>query len=315
MAWTTATLLAHTRRVASLPSVATAAGYTDADILAHADAALQSHLAPLVVNSRDEHGIHFETLSVASGQEYLRLPSRVAAGRLRDVVRQGTTPQSWLSMPRYEPEDVARLNPPIPAGPVSSAFVIEAGFLRFVPVPTQAMTLRISYVRTPSSLVTTATCLRVTGIDVNTGNWTVSGTTGVGPWDIILQSNGDSFADGIAASVVSPTVFNLLPYSQMPRFVNTAAETQRYIAEGLWTCPAGSTCIVPLPDILSALLAQRTAVGVMNAIGDAEGVDRASAVLERMEREVVPVMSERVEGEPQVLRPRAMSRGRAFWRP
>ena len=123
------------------------------------------------------------------------------------------------------------------------------------------------------------------------------------------------FRSNISASVVSASVFTFAPYSQMPRYVNTAAETGRYVTEGLWTCPTGFTCVVPLPDILSALLAQRTAIGVMNAIGDSEGVDRAQAALERMEREVGPVLSERVEGEPQVLRPRAMSRGRAFWRP
>jgi hypothetical protein len=317
MAWTTTTLLAQMRRIASLPSSTTADGYTSSDLLAHADTALQGDVLPLVTNARDEHGVHFEDVVVPSGQQYVRLPPRVLAGRLRDITRASptTSPTSYLSVPRLEPEDVAAVGLQVPAGPDAVAVVIESGWLRVVPTPTSSVTLRISYIRTPSTLATVASCFHIQAVTpgANVVMTTFTGTPASARFDILLQSNGDSLGDRLFnfGGGAGACTFTASDFS--PRFINTTAETGRYVVEGLWVCPAGTTCVIPLPNVVATLLAYRAAINFMHAIGDTEGVARAQDAADRMTAQVVPVINERIEGEPQVVRPRFGARGRSLW--
>lgn len=323
MAWTTTTLLAQIRRVASLPTSASVAGYTDADLLAHADAALQGRVAPLVANARDEHAIHTVDVAVAAAQSTVRLPPRVASGRLRDVTMLNPN-GAYVSVPRFEPEDVARGAFQTPATPQSVAVVVQAGFLRIVPVSTTAMTLRLSYVRAPPQLAAVSACTLVTALTAGTPNITAThtGTIAAGNYDFVLAGNGDSLAD--VAPTVTPGVGSttFAAASMSPLFQNIQTECSRYVTEGLYLCPsagflggeyASTTCIVPLPNNLSALLAQWAAVAVLQAIGDDEAAGRITRMATEMEAQLVPLLSERIEGEPQVVRPTFQNRG-GRWR-
>lgn len=315
MAWTTTQLLAHVRRVASFPTSSTMAGYTDADLLAHADAVLQGRVAALVAKARDEHAVHFVDVSVPAGQQFVRLPPRVGAGRLRDVTvawpSVGAT--SYVSVPRLEPEDIATWLQPVAAAPNRIAFVMQAGFLQIVPQPNVAVTLRISYLRAPPTLAAVSTCFAATGLTAGSPVVvTHAGTTTSVPFDFVMVSNGDSLTDNITPSAAGAGSTSFLSTSMNARFINTAAECARYLAEGFYLCPSGTSCIVPLPDMLSPLLAMRTAAAATVAIGDFEAGGRLEAQADNMERELVPLISERVEGEPQRLRP-AMHRRRAAW--
>jgi hypothetical protein len=320
MAWTTTQLLAHIRRVASLPTSSGMAGYTDADLLVHADAVLQGRVAPLVANARDEHAISTVDVAVASGQATVRLPPRVAAGRLRDVTMATADGAGFVSVPRLEPEDAAQFSLSVPTSPQSVAIVVQAGFLRIVPAPTSAMTLRFSYVRTPSTLAEVVSARLVTNIiqgsfiggsniEFQHGALTLSGAQ-----DVVMTSNGDTLGDSVlpSSTALGVTTFRLVDLS--PMFANASPEWARYVTEGVYLCPAGTTCIVPLPDAVSSLLVYRAAAAVMQAIGDTEAAGRTEGLADRMEQQLVPLLSERIEGEPQVVRPTFQNRGRGNWR-
>lgn len=315
MAWTTTQLLAEIRRVAFVPTTSTQAGFTDADLLVHADAALQGVVAPLVANARDEHAVHTVDVAVASGQTTVRLPPRVGAGRLRDVTMLSSDGQTYVNVPRFEPEDVAGIRSGSGIAPQSIAIVVQAGFLRVFPAPAAALTFRISYVRTPSPFALVSTCVAVTGFTPGAAQLTVShaGSLVTSPWDFILVSNGDSLADSAPFVVpsVGSTTFNNAAMS--PMFSNIQAELNRYRDEGVYLCPAGTSCIVPLPDMASSLLAYRAGVYLMHSIGDADAAGRAERIADRMTDQLLPLLSERIEGEPQTIVPQLHRRGRN-WR-
>jgi hypothetical protein len=315
VAWTTTQLLAHIRRVASLPAAATATGYTDADLLVHADSAL-SRVSALVANARDEHAIHTVDVAVAANQVSVRLPPRVASGRLRDVTVQLPSATGYVSVPRLEPEDAAQYSLSIPTTPQSLAVVVQAGFLRIVPASTSALNLRLSYVRAPPALAAVSTCTLVTALTAASPNITAthSGTIAAGSYDFTLLSNGDSLGDSVATVVAGAGSTTFAAANMGPMFVNVQAECTRYVTEGLYLCPAGTTCVVPLPNSLSPLLAYRAASAFMVAIGDSEGSAALERMAERMEEQLVPLLSERIEGEPQVVRPTFQNRGRGSWR-
>lgn len=316
MAWTTTQLLAQIRRVASLSSVSSAAGYTDADILVHADSVLQGRLAPMVANARDEHAIHSVDVSVAAGQSTVRLPPRVSAGRLRDVTQLASDGVSYISLPRLEPEDVAQYGLSVPTSARSLAVVVQAGWLRVVPASTVAMTLRLSYVRAPSSLAALSTCTAVTALTAGSPNITAThtGTLSAGSYDFVLVANGDSLGDSVPTVTPAVGSTTFAASNMSAAFQNLSGECARYTAEGLYLCPAGTTCIVPLPSNLSTLLSQWAAVGVCSAIGDFEASARHERLAVAMEEQLVPLLSERIEGAPQVVRPTFQNRGRNLWR-
>lgn len=314
MAWTTTTLLAHIRRVASLPTAATVVGYADADLLAHADAQLAAHLLPFVAKHRDEHGVHH--LDISATSEYVRLPPRVAAGHLRDVTRPSPSGgPGYVSVPRLEPEDASDWTLGTPVGPSALAVVLQSGFLRLIPAPVVSTVLRLSYVRTAPSLTPVSNCGLASNITPGTPNITVnySGTIASSVVDYILLSNGDSLGDSVPAvggggTVTSPAT------SMFGTFANSSAECNRYVAEGVYLCPEKTSCVVPLPDLLSPLLAYRTAIAVMHSIGDREAADRLEALAERMTSELSFHIGERIEGEPQRVRPAFHRRARGLLR-
>lgn len=318
MAWTTTQLLAHIRRVASASTATTAEGYTDADLLVHADAALMATLGPLVANARDEHGIHAVDVAVAAGQTTVRLPPRVAAGRLRDITQLAANGVDYVGVPRLEPEDVAMPGFGTPRGPGILSVVVQAGFLRLVPTPTTAVTLRLSFLRAPPALATLGTATLLTGLTAGTPNITAThaGTLATGRWDFILKGNGDSLGDSVQTVVAALGSTTFAASGMYPAFQNASAECARYVSEGVYLCPEGTTVVVPLPDAWSPIVAQKAAIAFMTAIGDSEAAGRASEQLERMESQALTLVSERVEGEPQVVRPTFQNRGgfRAGWR-
>ena len=316
MAWTTTQLLAHIRRVASLPVSSTQAGLADADLLAHADAQLQASLVPLVSASRDEHAIHFVDISTTA--EYVRLPPRVAAGHLRDVTMTVAGNTGRQSLPRLEPEDAADWQGGPALSASSMAFVVQAGFLQLLPAPTSSVSLRISYVRTPPTLALVSACTAVTNLTTpgtTLVTATHAGTLAAGNYDFVLSSNGDSLGDSVptVTPAVGSTTFAVSTMGG--NFSNTSGEATRYVAEGIYLCPAATTCVIPLPDLLSSLLAYRAAIAVMTAIGDDEKAGQLLATADAMEGALRTHIAERVEGEPQRIRPRFQLRARgAFWR-
>lgn len=312
MAWTTTTLLAHLRRVASLPVAATVTGYTDADLLSHCDAVLQGRLAPWVANSRDEHAVSTVDVAVASGQTSVRLPPRVAAGRLRDVAVQAPDGTSFVSMPRIEPEGAVLGWPSPPQGALGTSFYVQGGFLRLYPTPNAAMTLRLTFPRTPPTLAAVPSAGAATNITAGSPNVTFAhaAVTLSGAQDVVLASNGDTLGDSVPIASASSGSTQLAAANLSPLFVNVQAECTRYRDEGVYLCPAGTTCVLPLPDVASPLLVQRAAVAFLSAIGDDEAADRIAQQADAMELALTPLISERVEGEPPVVVQSATSRHR-----
>jgi hypothetical protein len=315
MAWTTTQLLAEIRRVASVPTASTATGYADSDLLVHADAALQGIVAPMVANARDEHAVHTVDVAVAAGQATTRLPPRVAAGRLRDVTVLSSDGQTYINVPRFEPEDIAGLRSGNLASPLSVSVVVQGGFLRIFPQPTSAMTFRISYVRTPSPFALVSTCTQATGFIAGTPQFTAqhAGTLVGATWDFVMLSNGDSLGDSVPAVIPSVGSTTFTASAMSPMFINATAELVRYRDEGVYFCPAGTSCIVPLPDMASSLLAYHAAINLQQAIGDLEASTRTERIAQRMTEQLLPLLSERIEGEPQTIVPQLHRRGRN-WR-
>jgi hypothetical protein len=136
---------------------------------------------------------------------------------------------------------------------------------------------------------------------------TYGGAAPVGLQDLVLVSNGDSLGDSLTASGGGPGVITYLESALNPMY--SPADVARYALEGLYICPAGTSCLVPLPDVASTLLAYRAAIAWMHAIGDVDAAQRTEGIAGRMQEQLTPLLSERIEGEPRTIRPTLQNRG------
>jgi hypothetical protein len=102
-------------------------------------------------------------------------------------------------------------------------------------------------------------------------------------------------ADSVAGTNVAPgtavlkTAFTLT-------FSLAAAQ-----AEGVMVATAGTTCIIPVPDAAAPLLAYRTAAALALTLGDGQAYSQCMTGADELEKQLTPLLSERVEGEPRRL--------------
>jgi hypothetical protein len=73
------------------------------------------------------------------------------------------------------------------------------------------------------------------------------------------------------------------------------------IQPGDWLCQTGTTCVVPLPHELHALLAQRMVVKFLEAQGDQEQLAQSRQSLAEMAVQIPMLINPRAEGKPRKL--------------
>ena len=73
------------------------------------------------------------------------------------------------------------------------------------------------------------------------------------------------------------------------------------IQPGDWLCQTGTTCVVPLPHELHALLAQRMVVKFLEAQGDQEQLEQSRKSLAEMAIQIPMLINPRAEGKPRKL--------------
>lgn len=76
------------------------------------------------------------------------------------------------------------------------------------------------------------------------------------------------------------------------------------ISVGDYLCKAEESPVPNIPTEMHPVLAQLTAVHVLEAMGDTEGLANAQKKLERMERSVMQLVDDRVELAPKKIKPR-----------
>lgn len=282
MAWTTTELLASIKRRASMPSAA--ATFSDAELLTMATEQLHEYVVPLVLNVREDYWTKTNDQALVDGTATYRLPYRAVMGKLREVTVLDAD---------ENPRNVPRLN-------VNDLDAAEWGFYLLgdqVTLVTRLAdqetslgeTLRLHYHLRPSPLV--ATTASTTVASFNAGAKTVtlaSAPTGYSTatsWDIIrAKPPFDSLTYDAGGTINSTTITftNALPAD---------------LAAGDHVCLPEQSPVPQIPVELHGLLAQKTAIKVLEAKGMTDKLSTAREELVRLENDARQVLSPRVDGE------------------
>jgi len=284
MDYTTTELLSNVKLKAMIPL--TQDTFTEDDILSLATEELQNYILPLVMSVREEYYIFEETISIVTGQSAYRVPSRAIGSKLRDVVL--VSGANTKSLARLEPEETVGVAVKLPS------FVLKSETIVLHPTPTNNDdTLRLSYFIRPSKLIKTTKTAVITSIDTSTNKLTVSTV----PSNITSSSVIDLIASkgGCIPLAIDQDI------SDLSGNVFTLASLPNDIVVGDNINIAEQSSRISAPIEFRSLLEQAVVVKMLEAMGDIEGIKLATVKQAQQEKQMINLISPRVDGEPTVI--------------
>lgn len=324
---TTNGLIETALRRAMIPS--DQATFTDCDIIAIMNEEMGIHIVPMVLRAHEEYYVVDEDVPLCSCEVRYKIPYRAVGNKLRDVqlVDAGG---SQYEMTRVSIED----RPANTIGYSSSqyaSFYIQNDDVVLTNKPTSTGNLRASFYLRPNDLVKDCQVSVITAVCV--GACTTTFTVNPFPTNFPCTTTFD-FIQGKSPNKIKGydrTVCSMDSTAQTITFSNAQLKTidltdatpkALSFSVGDYIAKAEETIVPQLPAELQPILAQRTAVKMLEALGDMEGMKMAQNELERMEYNAMTLIDNRVEGAPQKVNPRStvlkgtlsnrLTRGRGF---
>lgn len=281
--FTTTGLLASLKRRGMLPS--TTETLSTADFLAIATEELQTYVMKVLLAVREEYAVATYDLTLVQGTSTYVLPPRAIGGKLRNAAVLDATGATSSPLIRIQPEHVNTVST---QGSVAG-YYIQGDDIIFTPVPSNADTVRLTYFRRPSALVTTTAVGLISGI--NTGTKVVS-TAVFYPATFTTAQTYDF------VRAVPP--FKILAQDQAITNVTTNTLTftsalPTGLAVGDYVCLAGESAIPQIPVELHPLLSQRVVYKCLEALGDDKSVIAEQAA-DKMRLDMLTLITPRVEG-------------------
>jgi hypothetical protein len=314
---TTSELLKSIKRRAMIPENQNT--FSDQDFIDLMNEEMMIGLVPSILQMKEEYFIFKQTVPLVAGKSNYAVPERALAGKLRELCFRDTP--STITGNEYEMTQIAVDDryTGLSNGTGSADFT---GFRRFYmlgndvilhpnvgPAPYGALTFY--YYLRPSSLVKDNAVATITSIDRVTGDIQLSNIpSGYSiaslineptKYDFVKAKSGHNVIDiDITINSINTTtkIINITP-SKIPQDVQT----------GDYFALAGQTCIPNIPTELHMVLAQRVAQRALEAIGDTEGLNNATAKIAEMENKLTTMIDNRVEGAPRKVVNRALMMG------
>lgn len=295
--WSVSNLLTDVRRAGQLPAQSTAS-LDDASLLLEADRVMQTSMVPLLLRVQEEWFVRRISITLTAGTANYPIPRRAIGSRVRDVwlVRgSGRTP-----LPRLMPERVLELTAANVTG-VPIGFYLDASDIVLVPAPSAADTLQVAvYVRPGRLVATLGELTTVTANSPAAGRTALAfGTLGLTPTSVDIISALPPFeykaidaavANGTAtaADIATTAILSTLTVS-----TNGSTTASDFVT-------VTDTSPVPqIPVEAWGLFVQRIAASVLWSLGYLEEASAAEGKADKMERDVIDILTPRTDGSPR----------------
>lgn len=290
-AYTTDDLVTSVKRRILMPS--SQQTFLPADILAVANEELLTEIVGIILGNREEYLVSAIPYDQATGVGFTyRFPPRALFERLRDVLvlDSGGT---MRALARIGPEEATYFNA---AGGNPIGFYLKGNQLVMVPALSGSIgTLRMSYYLRPNTLVPVASCGKIGFINYASAAITFTGS----PPNFNVNQSYDLISNTPGFDLISMDLQVISAGSTaITFFVSSLPQTLQI---GDWVCLSGTSPIPQIPLEMHPILYQRTAMKVLEAMGDADGFARAAGVYEAMKTEVLKHLSPRVTGKAKKI--------------
>lgn len=293
--WSIANLLVDVRRVAQLPAQ-DSASLDNASILYEANRIMLSAMVPLLLRTQEEFFVRRVSVTLTPGVANYPISRRAIGSRVRDVylMRNG----SRVPLPRIRPEQLGDLNPTASGDPC--AFYVDASDVILIPTPASAQTLQMAIYVRPGTLQTTAAGIigTATADSPTAGRTTLAfSALAEAPAFIDIISGSPPFeykALDVPTASATTTGCNIATSALISPVVTTSGSS----ATGDYVQPPEQSFVPQIPLEAWGLFVQWTAASILRSLGYLEEANAAERKAEKMERDVVDVLTPRTDGSP-----------------
>lgn len=287
MSYTTTDFLATVKQRAMIPTNQDT--WQNPDILDLATEELRTHIMGLLISIREEYFVWQTDTTLVSGTKEYQLPRRALGQTVRDVLYSSdSSGDDFYSVPYLHPDQRQ-----LAGNNYTSHLMVRFRWNKFIVEPdNNGGRLRIEHYIRPGELVETSSAGKVTAIDSDNDTVTLdnvpsswaSGTTvdwikGTGGHEYLALSQDISSVSG------SDVVFSSLPDD---------------LEVGDWVALEDQSPVPQLPDVLQPVLAQQTAVQILESMGDPK-FQSAEQRLGRLLKSALDILSPRMKGEAKKI--------------
>ena len=285
--------------------------FTTCDIIDIMNEELGIHVVPMVLRAHEEYYVIDEDQPLTNCDTRYKIPYRAVGNKLRDVQFVDSSGSSF-EMTRVSLEDRPEYQSSYSTSQ-SRAFYLQSDDIVLMQKQNSTGSIRSSYYLRPNELVKDNRAGIITSICVGACEtiFTVakfpshfSSTT---DFDFIQGKSPNKIIGFDRAVGVLNSAAKTLTFSNSDlNAIDTAGsvDVKLKFAVGDHILKAQETIIPQLPAELQPILSQRTAVKILEALGDTEGMRNAQTELDRMEYNAMTLIDNRVEGAPQKVRSR-----------
>ena len=317
---TTSSLLKSIKRRAMVPDNQNT--FSDQDFIDLMNEEMMISMVPSIMQVKEEYFIFRQVVPLVADKSNYAVPERALASKLRELCFRDSASKTFGN--EYEMTQIAVDDryTGLSNGTGSSDFT---GFRRFYMMgndvilhpsvgPSPNGALAFYYYLRPNSLVKDNEVATIIGIDRITGNITlsnipsnytvyVSGTSNTirNVFDFVKAKSAHNILDidiSINSIDSSSKIINIDP-SIIPKDLEI----------GDYMPLAGQTCVPNIPTELHTVLAQRVSQRILEALGDTEGLNNATAKIMEMDGKLTSMLDNRVEGAPRKVVNRALMTG------
>lgn len=285
--------------------------YSDDDILSYADEELQTGIIPLLMSVREDYLTSYIEDTISPSIAAYDMPERAIGMKLKDVTVIETTSPSTppgsvveISIPRIQSDQgPTRLMNNYPG-----FYLRENQLILQNPDAFNGYFLRQYYFKRPNKLVPVSSAAQITAVGpqgfvpVLAANQVLVSLL---PSNFGTNATFTQVVDIIQAKPGFRTIamdldVSCVQASLIITFTGLTA-VPAGVSVGDWVCLQGETVIPQIPVELHPVLAQRTAVKILEGLGDVTNLQAAQVKLKEVEHAVLTMLSNRIEGEPQKI--------------
>lgn len=271
--------------------------YPSEDIAAILTEELHSDIVPLIMDVREEYFVTFYDQTIDTSVNSYQIHSRAIGNKLRDVVLLNTNGLE-VSVPRGEADHLKHQWGTGNSGPYLNqlCFIYQDDQITLFPNASALGTyqLRQKYFRRPNNICLESAAGKITVKDSATKTLTLNNMPA--SWstltscDIIKGSPSfRSHGDDLAISSVDVTA----------KTVTLTAAIPTNVAVGDWVTEPGISPVAQIPYEVHKLLEQRTAIKLLEGLGDTEGLRSAADVYKDMVDKFRSLVTPRADGSPK----------------
>ena len=302
---TTTNLINTSLRRAMIPSDQST--FTCCDIIDIMNEELGIHILPMVLRAHEEYYVVDEDVALVNGQSRYKIPYRAVGNKLRDVQYIDAS-GAYYEMTRVSLEHRPDFQKSGVCGSLIN-FYVENDNIVLLCSTCSTGRLRMSYYLRPNDLVKNDRAAKISAITAGACCCTVF-TVSSFPTHLSCETSFDivqgrspnkiiAFDIGRASSDAVTKTMTFANSELTDINLNGSSTVQLSFSVGDYILSAEETIVAQLPAELQPILAQRTSIKMLEALGDMEGMKMAQNELERMEYNAQTLIDNRVEGAPQ----------------